>query len=556
MSEAEARPSNFIRQIIDKDLADGKHTTVHTRFPPEPNGYLHIGHAKSICLNFGIAQDYQGQCNLRFDDTNPEKENLEYVESIKKDVTWLGFDWSGEVCYSSDYFDKLYEYAIELIQKGLAYVDELTPEQIREYRGTLTEPGKHSPYRDRSVEENLALFEKMRAGEFAEGQACLRAKIDMASSFIVMRDPVLYRVRFAEHHQTGDKWCIYPMYDFTHCISDALEGITHSICTLEFQDNRRLYDWVLDNITIPCHPRQYEFSRLNLEYTVMSKRKLNQLVTEKLVTGWDDPRMPTISGLRRRGFTPSAIREFCKRIGVTKQENMIEYSALESCIRDDLNENAPRAMAVLDPVKLVIENFAAGTVETLTLANHPNKPEMGDREVPFTRELWIEREDFREEANKKYKRLVLGKEVRLRGAYVIKAERIEKDEQGNITTIFCSYDAETLGKNPADGRKVKGVIHWVSAEKGVSAEFRLYERLFTVPNPGAADNFAETINPESLVKVQGYVEPSLVEAKPEFGYQFERMGYFCADNKDSSPQALVFNRTVGLRDSFAKIDEE
>ncbi|ENM5881795.1 glutamine--tRNA ligase [Vibrio metoecus] len=556
MSEAEARPSNFIRQIIDKDLADGKHTTVHTRFPPEPNGYLHIGHAKSICLNFGIAQDYQGQCNLRFDDTNPEKENLEYVESIKKDVTWLGFEWSGDVCYSSDYFDKLYEYAVELIQKGLAYVDELTPEQIREYRGTLTEPGKHSPYRDRSVEENLALFEKMRAGEFEEGKACLRAKIDMASSFIVMRDPVLYRVRFAEHHQTGDKWCIYPMYDFTHCISDALEGITHSICTLEFQDNRRLYDWVLDNITIPCHPRQYEFSRLNLEYTVMSKRKLNQLVTEKLVNGWDDPRMPTISGLRRRGFTPSAIREFCKRIGVTKQENMIEYSALESCIRDDLNENAPRAMAVLDPVKVVIENFSADTVETLTIANHPNKPEMGEREVPFTRELWIEREDFREEANKKYKRLVLGKEVRLRGAYVVKAERIEKDEQGNITTIFCSYDPETLGKNPADGRKVKGVIHWVSAEKGVPAEFRLYERLFTVPNPGAADNFAETINPESLVKVQGYVEPSLVAAQAEFGYQFERMGYFCADSKDSTAQALVFNRTVGLRDSWAKIDEE
>ncbi|EEX65222.1 glutamine--tRNA ligase [Vibrio metoecus] len=556
MSEAEARPSNFIRQIIDKDLADGKHTTVHTRFPPEPNGYLHIGHAKSICLNFGIAQDYQGQCNLRFDDTNPEKENLEYVESIKKDVTWLGFEWSGDVCYSSDYFDKLYEYAIELIQKGLAYVDELTPEQIREYRGTLTEPGKHSPYRDRSVEENLALFEKMRAGEFEEGKACLRAKIDMASSFIVMRDPVLYRVRFAEHHQTGDKWCIYPMYDFTHCISDALENITHSICTLEFQDNRRLYDWVLDNITIPCHPRQYEFSRLNLEYTVMSKRKLNQLVTEKLVAGWDDPRMPTISGLRRRGFTPSAIREFCKRIGVTKQENMIEYSALESCIRDDLNENAPRAMAVLDPVKVVIENFSADTVETLTIANHPNKPEMGEREVPFTRELWIEREDFREEANKKYKRLVLGKEVRLRGAYVVKAERIEKDEQGNITTIFCSYDPETLGKNPTDGRKVKGVIHWVSAEKGVPAEFRLYERLFTVPNPGAADNFAETINPESLVKVQGYVEPSLVAAQAEFGYQFERMGYFCADSKDSTAQALVFNRTVGLRDSWAKIDEE
>ncbi|USP06963.1 glutamine--tRNA ligase [Vibrio sp. LQ2] len=556
MSEAEARPSNFIRQIIDKDLADGKHTSVHTRFPPEPNGYLHIGHAKSICLNFGIAQDYQGQCNLRFDDTNPEKEDLEYVESIKKDVNWLGFEWSGDVCYSSDYFDKLYEYAVELIQKGLAYVEELSPEQIREYRGTLTEPGKHSPYRDRSVEENLALFEKMRDGGFAEGQACLRAKIDMASSFIVLRDPVLYRVRFAEHHQTGDKWCIYPMYDFTHCISDALEGITHSLCTLEFQDNRRLYDWVLDNITIDCHPRQYEFSRLNLEYTVMSKRKLNQLVTEKLVEGWDDPRMPTISGLRRRGFTPASIREFCKRIGVTKQDNLIEFGVLESCIRDDLNENAPRAMAVLDPVKIVIENFAADSVEMLHIANHPNKPEMGEREVPFTREVWIEREDFREEGNKKYKRLVLGKEVRLRGAYVIKAERVEKDEQGNITTIYCTYDADTLGKNPADGRKVKGVIHWVSADKGVSAEFRLYDRLFTVPNPGAADNFAATINPESLVKLNGFIEPSLISAEAEFGYQFERMGYFCADAKDSKADALVFNRTVGLRDTWAKIDTE
>lgn len=357
MSEADARPSNFIRQIIDKDLADGKHTSVHTRFPPEPNGYLHIGHAKSICLNFGIAQDYQGQCNLRFDDTNPEKEDIEYVESIKKDVNWLGFEWDGEVCYSSNYFDKLYEYAIELINKGLAYVDELSPEQIREYRGTLKEPGKPSPYRDRSVEENLALFEKMRAGEFEEGKACLRAKIDMGSSFMVMRDPVLYRVRFATHHQTGDKWCIYPMYDFTHCISDALEGITHSICTLEFMDNRRLYDWVLDNITIDCRPHQYEFSRLNLEYTVMSKRKLNQLVTEKLVNGWDDPRMPTVSGLRRRGFTPASIREFCKRIGVTKQENMIEFSSLESCIRDDLNENAPRAMAVLDLLKLLLRTL-------------------------------------------------------------------------------------------------------------------------------------------------------------------------------------------------------
>ncbi len=554
MSEAEARPSNFIRQIIDKDLAEGKHTSVHTRFPPEPNGYLHIGHAKSICLNFGIAQDYQGQCNLRFDDTNPEKEDIEYVDSIKKDVNWLGFQWAGEICYSSDYFDKLHGYAVELIEKGLAYVEELTPDQIREYRGTLTQPGKESPYRDRSVEENLALFEKMKAGGFKEGEACLRAKIDMSSSFMVMRDPVIYRVRFASHHQTGDKWCIYPMYDFTHCISDALEGITHSLCTLEFQDNRRLYDWVLDNISIECHPRQYEFSRLNLEYTVMSKRKLNQLVTEKLVDGWDDPRMPTISGLRRRGFTSASIREFCKRIGVTKQDNTIEYSSLESCIRDDLNENAPRAMAVLDPVKIVIENYDADKVEILNLANHPNKPEMGEREVPFTREVWIEREDFREEANKKYKRLVLGKEVRLRGAYVIKAERIEKDENGEITTIFCTYDPETLGNNPIDGRKVKGVIHWVSVEKGLPAEIRVYDRLFTIPNPGAASDFAATINPESLVSKQGFVEPGLKTAEPEIAFQFERMGYFCTDNKDSSTDALVFNRTVGLRDTWAKIE--
>ncbi|GGK27266.1 glutamine--tRNA ligase [Aliivibrio fischeri] len=551
MSETETRPTNFIRQIIDEDLKSGKHSSVHTRFPPEPNGYLHIGHAKSICLNFGIAQDYQGQCNLRFDDTNPEKEDIEYVESIKNDVNWLGFQWSGDIQYSSNYFDKLYGYAVELIEKGLAYVDELTPEQMREYRGSLKEPGKNSPYRDRSVEENLALFEQMRDGKFKEGTICLRAKIDMASSFIVLRDPVIYRVRFATHHQTGDKWCIYPMYDFTHCISDALEGITHSICTLEFQDNRRLYDWVLENITIDCQPRQYEFSRLNLEYTVMSKRKLNQLVTEKLVNGWDDPRMPTVSGLRRRGFTSASIREFCKRIGVTKQENMIEFSSLESCIRDDLNESAPRAMAVLEPVKLVIENYEEGKVETLNIANHPNKPEMGTREVPFTREIYIEQDDFREEANKKYKRLVLGKEVRLRGAYVIQANRIEKDEAGNITTIFCSYDEDTLGKNPADGRKVKGVIHWVSADKALPAEIRLYDRLFTVPNPGAADDFAATINPESLVVKNGFVEPSLATAEAEVGYQFERTGYFCADNKDSSADALVFNRTVGLRDTWA-----
>ncbi|KXI23126.1 glutamine--tRNA ligase [Photobacterium sanguinicancri] len=553
MSESEARPSNFIRQIIDADLASGKHSNVHTRFPPEPNGYLHIGHAKSICLNFGIAQDYQGQCNLRFDDTNPEKEDIEYVESIKNDVNWLGFEWSGEICYSSNYFDKLHGFAVELINKGLAYVDELSPEQMREYRGTLTEPGKHSPYRDRSVDENIALFDQMKNGEIEEGKMCLRAKIDMASPFMVMRDPVLYRVRFATHHQTGDKWCIYPMYDFTHCISDALEGITHSICTLEFQDNRRLYDWVLDNITIECQPHQYEFSRLNLEYTVMSKRKLNQLVTDKLVSGWDDPRMPTISGLRRRGFTSASIREFCKRIGVTKQDNTIEMSSLESCIRDDLNTNAPRAMAVLDPIKVVIENF--GDTEVLTVANHPNNPEMGERQVPFSREVYIERDDFREEANKKYKRLVLGKEVRLRGAYVIKAERIEKDAEGNITTIFCTYDADTLGVNPADGRKVKGVIHWVSAEAGLPAEFRLYDRLFTVPNPAAADDFVAVINPESLEVQNGFVEPSLQTAEAEKAFQFERTGYFCADIKDSSAEKLVFNRTVGLRDTWAKIGD-
>ncbi|WP_075180688.1 glutamine--tRNA ligase [Pantoea sp. 1.19] len=553
MSEAEARPTNFIRQIIDEDLASGKHSSVHTRFPPEPNGYLHIGHAKSICLNFGIAQDYQGQCNLRFDDTNPVKEDMEFVESIKRDVQWLGFQWSGDVHYSSDYFDQLYLYAVELIGKGLAYVDELTPDQIREYRGTLTQPGKNSPYRDRSVEENLALFEKMRAGEFAEGTACLRAKIDMASTFIVMRDPVLYRIKFAEHHQTGNKWCIYPMYDFTHCISDALEGITHSLCTLEFQDNRRLYDWVLDNISIPVHPRQYEFSRLNLEYTVMSKRKLTQLVTEKVVEGWDDPRMLTVSGLRRRGYTAASIREFCRRIGVTKQDNIVEMASLESCIRDDLNDSAPRAMAVLDPVKVVIENFPAGQEVLIAMPNHPNQPEMGTREVPFSRELWIDRADFREEANKQYKRLVLGKEVRLRNAYVIRAERVAKDEAGNITCLYCTYDADTLSKDPSDGRKVKGVIHWVSAEHALPAEFRLYDRLFSVPNPGAEADFLSVINPESLVIRQGFVEPGLQNAAATMPYQFEREGYFCADSVWSAPGKLVFNRTVGLRDTWAKI---
>lgn len=543
------RTHNFITQIIDEDLASGKHKSVHTRFPPEPNGYLHIGHAKSICLNFGLAKEYNGLCNLRFDDTNPVKEDVEYVDSIKADVEWLGFKWEGEPRYASDYFDALYGYAIELIEKGLAYVDELSPDEMREYRGTLTEPGKNSPYRDRSVEENLALFERMKNGEFAEGTLSLRAKIDMASPFMVMRDPVLYRIKFASHHQTGDKWCIYPMYDFTHCISDAIERITHSLCTLEFQDNRRLYDWVLDNISIERPlPHQYEFSRLNLEGTLTSKRKLLKLVNEGIVDGWNDPRMPTISGLRRRGYTPASLREFCRRIGVTKQDNVVEYSALEACIREDLNENAPRAMAVIDPVRVVIENFEGE--ETLTAPNHPNRPELGERQLPFTKELYIDRADFREEANKQYKRLVLGKEVRLRNAYVIKAERVEKNANGEITTIFCTYDPETLGKNPADGRKVKGVIHWVSAVHNHPAEFRLYERLFTVPNPGAAEEIESVLNPTSLVVKHGFVEQSLANAEPEKGYQFEREGYFCADNKDSRPEHLVFNLTVSLKEGF------
>ncbi|KDB49506.1 glutamate--tRNA ligase [Glaesserella parasuis HPS11] len=542
--------ANFITHIIDEDLASGKHDNVYTRFPPEPNGYLHIGHAKSICLNFGIAEDYKGLCNLRFDDTNPVKEDVEYVDSIKEDVKWLGFEWEGEPRYASDYFDQLYGYAIELINKGLAYVDELSPDEMREYRGTLTEPGKNSPYRDRPIEENLALFEKMKNGEIEEGKMSLRAKIDMASPFIVMRDPVLYRIKFASHHQTGDKWCIYPMYDFTHCISDAIERITHSICTLEFQDNRRLYDWVLENISIERPlPHQYEFSRLNLEGTLTSKRKLLKLVNDGIVDGWNDPRMPTISGLRRRGYTPASIREFCRRIGVTKQDNVVEYSTLESCIRDDLNTNAPRSMAVINPVKVVIENFEGE--EWLTAPNHPNREELGSRELPFTRELYIDEADFREEANKQYKRLVLGKEVRLRNAYVIKAERVEKDVSGKITTIYCTYDPETLGKNPADGRKVKGVIHWVSAVHNKPAEFRIYDRLFTVANPGAEEDICSVVNPTSLVVKQGFVEPSLANAKAEQGYQFEREGYYCLDSKDGSADNLVFNLTVSLKESVA-----
>ncbi|MCE0556731.1 glutamine--tRNA ligase [Motilimonas sp. E26] len=556
MSQADIRPSNFIRQIIDEDIKNGKHGgRVHTRFPPEPNGYLHIGHAKSICLNFGIARDYDNAlCNLRFDDTNPEKEDIDYVEAIKRDVQWLGFNWHGDINYASNYFDQLYQFAVELIEAGKAYVCQLNAEETRQYRGTLIEPGKNSPYRDRPIEENLDLFQRMRAGEFKEGEMMLRAKIDMASPNMKMRDPVIYRIRFAHHHQTGDKWCIYPMYDFTHCISDALEGITHSLCTLEFEDHRPLYDWVLDNITIPCHPQQIEFSRLNLESTLTSKRKLNALVTEKIVSGWNDPRMPTIAGIRRRGYTPASIVDFCQRIGVTKQENTVEMAMLEACIREDLEVNAPRAMAVIDPLKIVIENYPEDQVEMINAANHPKDETMGTRELPFSREIYIDRDDFREEANKKYKRLVLGKEVRLRNAYVIKAEQVIKDEQGEIVELRCSYDTDTLGKNPADGRKVKGVIHWVSAAQNVPAEIRLYDRLFTVANPGSAEDIHEVLNPDSLVVKQGFAELSLANAEPLKAYQFEREGYFCLDDVDTSEGKLVFNRTVTLRDTWGKVE--
>jgi glutaminyl-tRNA synthetase len=549
MAETDIRPTNFVRQIVDKDLQEGTHDRVQTRFPPEPNGYLHIGHAKSICLNFGLAEDYQGACNLRFDDTNPEKEDIDYVNSIKEDVNWLGYTWSGDICYSSNYFPKLYEFAVELISKGLAYVDFSSQEEMREMRGTLKSPGVDSPYRNTLPEENIELFNKMKAGEFKEGECCLRAKIDMTSSFMCMRDPVIYRVRFAHHHQTGDEWCIYPMYDFTHCISDALEGITHSLCTLEFQDNRRLYDWVIENINAPAVPRQYEFSRLNLAYTVLSKRKLIQLVDENYVSGWDDPRMPTIAGLRRRGYTPASIREFCQRIGVTKMDNVIEVSNLEGCIRDDLNVAANRAMAVLNPIKVVIENYPEGQIEELTAANHPNDEAKGNRILPFGREVYIEREDFKLEANKKFKRLVLNKEVRLRNAYVIKAERVDTDEQGEITTIYCTYDDETLGRDPSDGRKVKGVIHWVSADKGLNAEVRLYDRLFKVENPNGVE-LSEAINQESLEVINAVVEPSLADAEVGVAVQFERTGYFCKD-PDSTESSLVFNRTVGLRDTWS-----
>jgi len=559
-NEETAAPSNFIRNIIDSDLAANKNQgRVATRFPPEPNGYLHIGHAKSICLNFGIARDYNGTCNLRFDDTNPHKENIEFVDAIQRDVRWLGFDWDDRLYYASDYFDKLYEFAQQLIRKGKAYVCDLTPEQTREYRGTLTEPGKDSPYRNRSVEENLDLFERMRAGEFEDGSRFLRARIDMASPNINMRDPAIYRIRHgAVHHQTGEEWSIYPMYDFTHCLSDSLEGITHSICTLEFEDHRPLYDWFLDELQVACHPQQIEFSRLELEYTVTSKRKLTQLVEEGHVADWDDPRMPTIAGMRRRGYTPAAIRDFCDRIGVTKSVNKVEMGVLENCVREDLNVHAPRRMAVLHPLKVVIENYPEDRVEELTAANHPQDESMGTRSLPFTRELYIDREDFREEAPNKFKRLVTGGEVRLRNAYVIRCDEVIKDSQGEIIELRCSYDPATLLDNP-EGRKVKGVIHWVSAPYAIPAEVRLYDRLFVHPNPDAAKegrDYKEYLNPESLLTLTHcYLERSLGEAQAGDRFQFEREGYFCVD-PDHSHDKRVFNRTVTLRDSWARIEQK
>ena len=559
--EALSTPTNFIRQIIDEDLKSGKHTSIATRFPPEPNGYLHIGHAKSICLNFGIARDYKGTCNLRFDDTNPHKENVEFVEAIKADVHWLGFDWDDRLYFASDYFEKLHDYAVELIKKGLAFVCDLNAEQMREYRGTLTEPGKNSPFRERSVEENLDLFARMRAGEFGDGEKVLRAKVDMASPNINLRDPTIYRIRHGViHHQTGESWCIYPMYDFTHCLSDALEGITHSLCTLEFEDHRPLYDWYLDQLETPCHPRQIEFSRLSLQYTITSKRKLTTLVEDGHVEGWDDPRMPTIAGMRRRGYTPAAIQDFCNRIGVTKSDNIVEMGVLENCVREDLNEHAPRRMAVLNPLKVVLTNYPEGQVEQLEAANHPQNEAMGNRQIPFSAELYIDKDDFMEVApNKKFKRLVAGGEVRLRNAYVIRCDEVIKDEHGEVIELHCSYDSATLGANP-EGRKVKGVIHWVSAQHALEAEVRLYDRLFNHPLPDAAkdgQDFTAHLNPDSLrTLTRCYLEPSLADAGNEGHYQFEREGYFCKDPATTADGRAIFNRTVTLRDSWAKIEQQ
>jgi len=552
-------PSDFIREIIDEDLKTNKYgRRVHTRFPPEPNGYLHIGHAKSICLNFGIAAQYGGLCNLRFDDTNPTKEQPEYVKAIIEDVRWLGFDWEERLFYASDYFEKLYEYALQLIKAGKAYVDDLSSDEIREYRGTLTEPGKESPYRNRSVEENLDLFERMRAGEFEDGSHVLRAKIDMASGNLNMRDPVMYRILHAKHHRTGNKWCIYPMYDWAHGQSDSVEGITHSICTLEFEDHRPLYDWFLDQLGIH-HPQQIEFARLNLSHTVLSKRKLLQLVEEGRVSGWDDPRMPTVSGLRRRGYTPESIRNFCERIGVAKRDSIVDIALLEHCLREDLNKRAPRVMAVLRPLKVIIDNYPEDQTEELEAVNNPEDASMGTRKVPFSRELFIERDDFREEPPKKFFRLAPGREARLKHAYIIKCEQVVKDEQsGEVIELHCSYNPETKSGGAKAARKVKATLHWVSAPQALEAEVRLYDHLFLKPNPEEVEegsDFKANLNPNSLEKLTSCkIEPSLAGAKPGNRYQFLRLGYFCVD-PDSSDEKPVFSRTVSLHDEWAKIEK-
>jgi len=553
--DTQAAKGHFIETIIKEDLAENKNNgRVATRFPPEPNGFLHIGHAKSICLNFKMAQQFNGKCNLRFDDSNPAKEKQIYIDSIKSTVEWLGFDYNTPF-YASNYFDALHDYAVELIKAGKAYVCSLSADEMREYRGTLTEPGKDSPYRDRSVEENLDLFSRMKAGEFDEGTHTLRAKIDMSSPNINLRDPVIYRVKKALHPRTGDKWCIYPMYDFTHCISDALEGITHSLCSLEFEDHRPLYDWILDNITIPCHPQQIEFARMNINYTVLSKRKLQRLVTEALVDGWDDPRLPTLEGMRRRGYTPAAIRNFCDVIGVSKKESRIDMGLLESCLRDDLNENAPRVMGVIRPLKVTIENYPDGQTETLEAMNHPKKPEAGKREVSFSKHIYVEQDDFMEDPPKKFFRLGPGREVRLRAAYLVTCKEIIKNDAGEVVELICTYDPETRGGNAPDGRKVKGTIHWVNAEDCIDAQIRLYDRLFKDENPEKdGQDFVENLNPDSLeILEHAKLEKRLEKAEPESVYQFERLGYFCLDSKESTPEKPVFNRTVTLRDTWAKV---
>jgi len=558
-----SRPSNFIRNIIAEDLKANKNNgRIVTRFPPEPNGYLHIGHAKSICLNFGIAAEHEGGvCNLRFDDTDPVKEDIEYVESIKSDVRWLGFDWGSRLYYTSDCFEKLYEYAVQLIKKSKAYVCSLSAEEIRKYRGTLTEPGKDSPWRNRSVEENLDMFERMRAGEFEDGEHVLRAKIDMQSPNLNMRDPVIYRIKHMAHHRTGNMWCIYPMYDYAHCLSDSIEDITHSLCTLEFEDHRPLYDWILDELNVDCHPQQIEFARLNLTYTVMSKRKLLKLVEHGHVSGWDDPRMSTLSGMRRRGYTPESIRAFCERIGIAKKESIVDFALLEYCIREDLNERSPRVMGVLHPLRVVIENYPKDLTEELEAQNHPTNPDMGTRKIPFSRVLYIEQDDFREDPPKKFFRLAPGREVRLRYAYYIKCEQVIKDEQtGKIIELRCTYDPETKGGWSSDGRKVRGTLHWVSAPHAIKAEVRLYDRQFIKENPATGKDgadFMNYLNPNSLeILTSCRVEPSLARAKPESRYQFERLGYFCVDSVDSREGALVFNRTATLRDSWARIEKK